>query len=113
MLSDVSMWVGFVLIGLGVVGGWFPVWKSAMLSPESIQRRVFWVGSALGLLALFLSLLPDLSAALFGSSAMALGIIGVAFTWTGHIKIAGRIYAALPSNREPDNPPALSYNDRD
>lgn len=110
-MSDVLMWVGFALLGIGTVGGWFPAWKSARLSPQSIQRRTYWTGCVLAVPMLFLSLLPDLTAALFGGVGMALGMIAIAFRWTGHIKIGNRIYAASPSLRVPDRPPALSASD--
>lgn len=45
-MSSVFFWAGIALMGLGTLAGSFPLWKSATLSPDSIQRRVYWVGSS-------------------------------------------------------------------
>jgi len=97
-----------VLIGLAVVGGWFPLWKSARLSPDSIQRRVYWTCSTLAALFCFLAELPDLQAGLFIGTGVGLTLVAIALYWTNHVKVRGRVYSALPSNRRPDRPPALS-----
>jgi hypothetical protein len=94
-------------MGGAAAAGWFPIWKSSRLSPDSIQRRGYWFGTALCVLLLFLSQLPDLKSAVIISVAIGLGMVGVAFRWTRHIKISGRIYAASPSDRRADRPPAL------
>lgn len=101
-------WAVFVLILLGVVGGWFPLWKSARLSPDSIQRRVFWSCCTAAVLLCFLGALPDWRSSLFVSGCTAVAMTAIAFYWTNHLKIGGRVYAAFPSNRRPDRPPALS-----
>lgn len=112
-MAKTLMWVGLSLMVLSALCGWFPLWKSETLSPESIKRRVFWSGMAVSLVLFFLALLPDLRASMIGTVGMALGILAIAFRWTGHIKIRGRIYTADPSLRRPDSPPALTRNGLD
>ena len=87
---------------------WFPLWKSARLSPDSIQRRVYWTCSTLAALFCFLAELPDLQAGLFIGTGVGLTLVAIALYWTNHVKVRGRVYSALPSNRRPDRPPALS-----
>ncbi len=96
-------------IGFRAVGGWFPLRKSSTLSPDSIQRRVYWSGCAAGLLLLFIGQLPDWRAATFITAAMGLGVVATAVQFTNHLRIRGRTYAAFP---KPDRPPALApYTD--
>jgi hypothetical protein len=59
-VSTIVFWTGFSIIAFGAIGGMFPLWKSATLSPDSIQRRVYWAGCGAGVLVLFLAQLPDL-----------------------------------------------------
>lgn len=110
-MRSIATWAVPALLFLGVVGGWFPLWKSARLSPDSIQRRVYWTCSTLAALFCFLAELPDWRAGLFIGVGVALALVAVALNWTGHVKIGGRKYAASPNNRRPDRPPALSTED--
>ena len=86
----------------------FPLWKSANLSPDAIERRVYWTGSSIGAALLFVSRFPDWRQGLFVSVAAAVALLAIAFNWTNHIKINGRIYSAFNNNRRPDRPPALA-----
>lgn len=100
--------LGVVSLVLGTVLSLSPLWKSATLSPDCIQRRVFWTGSALAVVLFFLASLPNWRSGLFVSVATAVAIGAIAFKSTNHIKINGRIYAMPPSKRAPDRPPALA-----
>lgn len=106
-MLEIVGWFAILLIGLAGVSALFPLWKSAHLSPESIQRRGYWTCSALCSGMMFLSQWPDWRSGLFGGICIALGLIAVAFTWTSLIKIRGRVYTGNPSLRSPDRPPAL------
>lgn len=101
----VWFWSAMACISIGAIGGWFPLWKSATRSPDSIQRRVYWSGCVTGLLLLFIGQLPDWRAATFITAAMGLGVIATAVQFTNHLRIRGRTYAAFP---KPDRPPALT-----
>lgn len=113
-LSGVSLRLGqsgIAAMILGGICGMFPLWKSASLSPDSIQRRCYWTGFAAAVVLFFAAFLPDLKSALFVSVAAAIGMVSIAAMWTNHIKINGRVYAASAGNRRPDRPPALAGND--
>lgn len=86
----------------------FPLWKSATLSPDSIERRVWWTCCAFAVGCLFLSQWPAWGRGLFGSIMLALALIAVAGRWTTFIKLRGRIYSA---SSRPDRPPALAGRD--
>lgn len=105
--------IGIAFIGAGALGGTFPLWKSATLSPDAIRRRVYWTGAILGVLFLFVSQLPDLKSATLLSTGVGLGLVFIAFNWTSHIKVGGRIFAAFNSSRKPDRPPALRSDPSD
>lgn len=106
-MAESLFWLGVAAMGVGTAGGFYPLWKSAALSPDSIQRRVYWSGAALAVVLFFLSQWPDIRSGLFFGLGSALALIAIAFNWTSHIKIRGRILAAFPSDRRPDRPPAL------
>lgn len=111
-MRAVCFWVGIALMGLGTLAGSFPLWKSSSLSPDSIKRRVYWASVSMAAVMFFLSQLPDWRSGLFFGICIALGLVAIAFTWTGHIKVAGRVYSASPTLRRPDRPPALSGETR-
>ncbi|MEO3758721.1 hypothetical protein ABGB19_10615 [Mycobacterium sp. B14F4] len=102
--------VGLVTMILGVVGGMFPLWKSATLSPASIQRRVYWSSCIAGIALMFISQIPQWRSAVLIAGAMSAGVIVIAFGNTSHIKIRGKVYAAYRTLRKPDPPPALEGN---
>jgi hypothetical protein len=110
-MSTVLFWVGFAIIGLGAIGSTFPLWKSSALSPDSIERRVYWTGCGVGVPILFVSQLSDWKSALFMAVAFALALVSIAFLRTNHIKLGGQIYAAFSFLRRPDRPPVLRPND--
>ena len=107
MATDIFFWTAMAFMGLALIAGWFPLWKSARLSPDSIQRRGYWACTVTCVFLLFISQVTDWKAATIVSSAISLGMIGVALRWTRHVKIRGRVYAADPGMRRPDRPPAL------
>lgn len=112
-MSTVLFWLGIALMGFGTLAGWVPLWKSSTLSPESIKRRVYWVSVSMAAVMFFLSQLPDWRSGLILGIGMALGLVAIAFKWTGHIKLGGRVYSAFPNLRRPDRPPVLRNETRD
>jgi predicted outer membrane lipoprotein len=108
--SPLLFWGGLAGIALGAVLGMFPLWKSATLSPDSIERRTYWTGCGIGLSLFFLSQLPDWRLGLFLAGAFGAMVLALALRWTNHIKIAGRVIA-MPSRMGPDRPPALAQQD--
>ncbi|WP_445167171.1 hypothetical protein ACTXG7_25685 [Mycolicibacterium sp. Dal123E01] len=101
-------YTGLAAIIAGGILSMFPLWKSATLSPDSIERRVYWTGCAVGTPLLFLSQLPAWPQGLFFAIGTAVALLAIAFQWTNHIKINGRIYSVFNNNRRPDRPPALA-----
>lgn len=106
-------YAGLAAIAGGLTLSMFPLWKSATLSPDSIERRVWWTGCVTGTILLGLSQLPDWRSALFVSIGLALALLAVALFWTNFVKINGRIFAAFHLQRRPDRPPALRRSDDD
>lgn len=106
-------WICLIPLVIGFLGSEFAMWKSARLSPEAIKRRCYWAGVSGFLVCLLLSQMPD-----WKEGSMAVGLFGfsfvvLAFFRSSHIKIGDTIYAAWPSYRRPDRPPALSKEARD
>ncbi|CAJ1509010.1 hypothetical protein [[Mycobacterium] burgundiense] len=113
--NDFSAVLGYLGIAALVLGGvlsTFPLWKSATLSPDSIERRVYWTSTTLAILLFFLSALPNWRAGLFVSVAAASVVVAVALRWTNHVKVGGRIYGTR-RNRGADRPPALAPRHND
>ncbi|WP_163806421.1 hypothetical protein [Mycolicibacterium anyangense] len=92
----------------GTIFSSFPLWKSETLSPDSIERRVWWAGCTIAIPLMFLSQLPNWRGGLFVAIMASVTLCGIAFFWTNRIKIHGRIYAAFAINRRADRPPALA-----
>ena len=88
----------------------FPLWKSATLSPDAIERRVWWTCCAVAAVSLFFSQLPDWKSGLFMSIMTAVALFFVAGLWTNFVKINGRVYGAFTHGR-PARPPALAALD--
>ena len=109
-VSNVLAGLSIVSLAVGGLCSMFPLWKSATLSPDSIERRTYWTGSAATVVLLFLAFLPDWQMAMFVSIFMGLALFSIAGMRTNHVKIRGRIYAGLASNRRPDRPPALGQH---
>jgi hypothetical protein len=53
----------------------FPLYKTATLSPDAIQRRTYWTSCALGAALLYIALLPDWRFALFVSAAVSAVVV--------------------------------------
>lgn len=94
-------------IVLGGLFGMFPLWKSHTLSPASIQRRFYWTGAISGPLLMFVSQLPDWRSGLIVACASLFVLILVAYRFTSHIKLGGRIYEFMRHPGRADPPPAL------
>ena len=75
-------YAGIIAIAFGTAASIFPLWKSRRLSPASIQRRVYWSGSLVGSLLLFVAVLPDWRSALFVSLCAVSVVVVVAFRFT-------------------------------
>ncbi len=105
---EISGYVAIVALGAAAIFSSFPLWKSATLSPDSIQRRVWWTCCAIATVSAFIWQLPRWGTGLFAAVLLALALVAVAGRWTTFIKINGRVYAASP---RPDRPPALASAD--
>ena len=109
--SRVLFYAGLAAIALGTLLGMFPLWRSATLSPASIQRRFYWTGSIVGPLLMFVSQLPDWRSGLFVALASLAVLVLVAYRFTSHLKLGGRIYEYMRDPRRPDPPPARASAD--
>ena len=109
------VWYGMAMVcfGIALIGGIFPLWRSATLSPDSIRRRTYWTAYGLSLVLMFIAALPDWRGGIFLTTAIGLCLVANALHRTNHFKIRGRIYAASPNLRTPDRPPALSRHSDD
>ena len=107
-LSYLLSGLGLVALAAGVILSMFPLWKSATLSPDSIERRVYWTGTTIAVLLFSLSALPNWRTGLFVFFGGSLAILAISFMATKHIKINGRISARSATLRTPDRPPALT-----
>ena len=112
-MAYVWFWIGAAGLVIGVIGSLIPMWKSAVLSPDSIMRRFYWAGAIFFTVCIFVSQVPDWKDATFGSALFGLGLVVIAFFRSSHIKVGNTIYAAWPSYRRPDRPPALSDDAHD
>ncbi|BBY63276.1 hypothetical protein [Mycolicibacterium helvum] len=106
-------YAGLAAIVAGGILSMFPLWRSATLSPDSIERRVYWTGCAIGITLLFCSQIPNWGQGVFFALGTAVAVLAIAFQWTNHIKINGRIYSAFNNNRRPDRPPAPAPENAD
>lgn len=100
MRQDPPLLVALAALVNGAVGGSFPLWKSATLSPDSIERRVYWPCSSVVIVVGFVSQLPYWQGAIVVGACSALALTCIAFYWTNHVKIGGRVYAAFAHNRQ-------------
>ncbi|MCX2934961.1 hypothetical protein ORI20_32385 [Mycobacterium sp. CVI_P3] len=106
-MQEIFGYSALVALAAAAIFSNFPLWKSATLSPDSIERRVWWTCCAAATVLMFLSQLPDWKSGLFVSIMAALTLVIIAGFWTNFLKINGRVYAAFHRNRRPDRPPAL------
>ena len=77
---------------------------TALLPKRAVKRRIYWTGSAVGAVLLFLGGLPDVQSSIAFVMAAAILMIGSAYFRTPYIKIGGRIRSAYAPHREPDPP---------
>lgn len=104
---EALFYAGLAAIILGGVFGMFPLWQSHTLSPASIQRRFYWAGTIGGPVLMFVSQLPDWRSGLLIAGASLLVVVLLAYRFTSHIKVGGRIYEFMRDPGRPDPPPAL------
>lgn len=109
-MQEVFGYSAIAALGAAAVFSSFPLWKSAKLSPDSIQRRVWWSCCAAATVSVFFSQLPYWPGGLFAATMTALALIAIAGFRTNFIKINGRVYGAF-SQDQPDRPPALARED--
>ncbi|MDN4517542.1 hypothetical protein [Mycolicibacterium austroafricanum] len=102
------MAVSWWLLGAGalalVLGAVLPGWETPARPARAVKRRIYWAGTAVGVVLLFLGGLPDVQSAVAFAVAAVILMTGWAYSRTPHIKIGGKIYAAYEPNREPDPP---------
>lgn len=111
---NIDNWLGKAAIAsivVAIAASWFPFWKSATLSPASIQRRVYWSCTGATALLAFCAALPDWPEGLFVAGAMTMFLVVTAFAYSPMIKIGGKTFAFREYDREPDPPPALAEDD--
>ena len=111
-MQHVVGYAAVAALAAGTLLSSFPLWKSATLSPDSIERRVWWTGCAIAIPLMFLSQLPNWRGGLFVAIMASGTLIGIAFFWTNRIRVNGRTYAAFALNRRPDRPPALARDEK-
>ncbi len=109
--SQTLFYAGAAAIVAGTVTSLFPLWASRTLSPAAVQRRCYWTGAVVGTVLLFAAVLPDWRSAVFVSLCAALVLVVVAYRFTAHIRLNGRVYAYMRDPRQPDPPPALKRDD--
>jgi hypothetical protein len=109
-VGTVLGYAGLALIVLGGLFGMFPLWRSPTLSPASIRRRSYWAGCIAGVVLLFVSQLPDWRSGAFGALAAAFVLVLMAYRFTSHIRLGGRVYQYMRDPRRPDPPPALQIS---
>jgi len=63
--ADPLVWLAVLALIVGAIGGSTPLWKSTRLSPDSIQRRTYWLCCVLVVVFGFASQLPNIPGALF------------------------------------------------
>lgn len=105
------MWIALAALAIGVIGSTHAPFKSRTLSPDSIERRLYWTGCVVACTLVFISQWPDIIRGLFGSVAGGIALAAIAFLRTNHLKIGGLVYAAFDTFRRPDRPPALECDD--
>lgn len=103
--------LSWVLLGGGalalVLGAAVPGWDTPSLPKRAVKRRIYWAGTAAGIVLVFLGGLPDLQSSIAFAVAAAILMTGSAYFRTPHIKIGGKIYSGYEPYREPDPPPAV------
>lgn len=103
-LSLVLLAAGALALTLGAA---VPGRATATASTRAVKRRIYWTGTVVGVILLFLGGLPDLQSAVAFVAAAVILMTGWAYFRTPHIKIGGQIYAAYEPHRAPDPPPGV------
>lgn len=103
--------VSLVLLAAGalalVLGAAVPGRATATMPKRAVKRRIYWTGTVVGVILVFLGGLPDLQSAVAFAAAAAILMTGSAYFRTPYLKIGGKIYAAYEPNRAPDPPPGV------
>lgn len=103
--------LALVLVAAGALalalGAAIPGRASATVSKRAAKRRIYWTGTAVGVILLFLGGLPDLQSSIAFVAAATILMTGWAYFRTPHLKIGDRIYAAYEPHRAPDPPPGV------
>ena len=107
-MQEIFGYSALAALGAAAIFSSFPLWRSATLSPDSIQRRVWWTCCAIATVSALLWQLPNWGQGLFSSIMLAVALFFVAGRWTNFIKIHGRVYGA---SSRPDRPPVLASAD--
>ena len=102
-LSQLLLGAGALALALAAAA---PGWDTASSTKRAVKRRIYWAGTAVGAVLVFLGGLPDVQSAVAFVLAAAILMIGWAYFRTPHIKIGGQIRSAYAPHREPDPPPA-------
>ncbi|UXA14248.1 hypothetical protein KXD97_10950 [Mycobacterium sp. SMC-8] len=101
--------VSWVLLASGALallfGAVVPGWDTATVAARARKRRIYWAGTVLGVLLLFLGGLPDVQSSVAFTAAAVILMTGWAYFRTPNIKIGGRIHSAYAPYRQPDPPP--------
>ncbi len=103
--------LSLVLLGAGalalVLGAAIPGRATATSPKRAVKRRIYWSGTVVGVVLLFLGGLPDVQSAIAFAAAAVILMTGSAYFRTPHIKIGGQIYSAYEPHRAPDPPPGV------
>lgn len=103
-MSEVLLIAGAAALVLAFV---VPGKGTAQLPKRAVKRRIYWTGSAVGGVLLFLGGLPDIQSSLAFVAATVILMTGWAYFRTPHLKIGGQIRSAYAPYREPDPPPGM------
>ena len=102
-LSVVLLCAGALALALGAA---IPGRATPTLPKRAVKRRIYWSGTVVGVILLFLGGLPDLQSAVAFVAAAVILMTGWAYFRTPYLKIGGQIYAAYEPHRAPDPPPS-------
>ncbi|PRC48070.1 hypothetical protein C6A85_81705, partial [Mycobacterium sp. ITM-2017-0098] len=93
-MSTLSM----VLLAAGalalVLGAAVPGRATATAPKRAVKRRIYWTGTVVGVILVFLGGLPDVQSAVAFAAAAVILMVGSAYFRTPHLKIGGQIYSA-------------------
>ncbi|MBB2989392.1 hypothetical protein FHR72_000855 [Mycolicibacterium iranicum] len=103
--------LSYVLLGAGALalalGAAIPGRDTATMPRRAVKRRIYWSGTVVGVVLLFLAGLPDVQSAVAFAAAAIILMTGSAYFRTPHIKIGGKVYSAYEPHRVPDPPPGV------